>query len=152
MNAEGAESALAIARRSYDSGETDKALRFVKKSISLHSTPAALALLAKLESGTRSASSSARAPPATNPATRPAAATRKPSEHEPAKREYTPDQVAMVKRVRACRVTESVDGRNRWQMAGRGRVGFPARAGEATNGALFYSQLLCYLGRRERLR
>jgi len=110
MNAEGAESAFAIAQRSYDSGDTDKALRFCKKSISLHSTPQAIALLAKIESGAPSSSatgtSSARAPPATNPFTRPTPA-RKSSAPEPAaKREYTADQVAMVKRVRTCRVTE----------------------------------------------
>lgn len=96
MNAEAAQQALDIARRHYDSGNIPSAIRFAEKSIALGSTPAALALLSKLEKAAASGASSATVPPtgASSTSSRPTA------------REFTPAQAALVKRVKACKVTQ----------------------------------------------
>lgn len=106
MNDEAAGMAFGIAQRSFETGEFDKALRFCRKSLSLNPSTKASQLLAKIEAAqaSPSGSSSARAPPATNAATRPTGP--KVAEPEQAKRNFTPDQLALVKKVKACRVTE----------------------------------------------
>lgn len=118
MNADQAKQAYDIAQRHYNSDNLDSAIRFAKKSISLHSTPEAVSLLSKLEKAASNPSSSSSKPSATSSATKgpndgpsrptPRASTSSSSTPAPEqkKRDFTPAQAALVKRVRACRVTE----------------------------------------------
>lgn len=115
MNSDAALSALEIARRHYSSDNYSSALRFCKKSIALHSTPEAVALLARIEkadaaaqtSGTSSATSNPPSNSTTSARPTPRASTSKPAPpREEKAREYTPAQLALVKRVKACRVTQ----------------------------------------------
>lgn len=115
MNADQAQSALDIARKHYNSDNYPSAIRFCKKSIALHSTPAAVALLVQLEkaekgaqsSGTSSATAKPASASTTSARPTPRASTSKatPPVEEKA-REYTPAQAALVKRVKACKVTQ----------------------------------------------
>ncbi|ORY55752.1 hypothetical protein BCR35DRAFT_315995 [Leucosporidium creatinivorum] len=120
MNADQAQSALDIAKRHYSNDNYSSALRFCKKSISLQSTPEAVALLARIEkadsaaqaqsSGTSSATSPPPSASTTSSRPTPRASTSKPSTSTPPAedkaRDYTPAQAALVKRVKACRVTQ----------------------------------------------
>lgn len=142
MDSDGAASALGIAQRAYDSGDVEKALRFCKKSIAMSPSATASFLLKKLASGvpssssasaSTSGSSSATAPPATNAHTRPAVKKAQ-SAPEPEKRDYTPDQLALVKKVKACRVTESVALAATWHAEPASREQ-PGADGELFNAA-----------------
>lgn len=125
MNKDEALKCLAIAQRHRDSGNYASARKFCQKSITLSSTPEALKLLAQIDdleaaanAGPSSGSytSSTEAHPSASGAhhrhTNGSASSSKAAPNGTAggsggeKREYTPDQVAIVKRVRACRVTE----------------------------------------------
>lgn len=112
---------LAIAQRHRDSGNTTSARKFCQKSINLFSTPEAAKFLESLEAGSEpSASSNGSAggqPFSSGAETHPSAAGAKhrhtassasgtPSGSGGEKREFTPEQHAVVKRVRACKVTE----------------------------------------------
>jgi DnaJ family protein B protein 12 len=120
-NADSAQMALDVARKHYSADNYDSAIRFCKKSIALNSTPEALSLLqrieaAKLASATGATSSATETHPSasTTHARHPtsktaAAASSSSSSSTPAaaeKREFTPAQAALVKRVKACRVTQ----------------------------------------------
>ncbi|KAM0789426.1 hypothetical protein ACM66B_000251 [Microbotryomycetes sp. NB124-2] len=121
MNAEQAEAALAVARRHYSSSNFEAGIRFAKKSLTLHPTAEATALLAKLETGLASAgrdgpssstttganprAAAAASSSSSNTSQRSSAAREKPAADEKP-REFTPAQAATVKRVRACRVTQ----------------------------------------------
>lgn len=112
---------LAIAQKHRDAGNIPSARKFCQKSINLFSTPEASRLLDSLESASGS-SSTANASSANGAAsgaeTHPSAAgakhrsTASKSGNGTAggsggeKREFTPEQHAVVKRVRACKVTE----------------------------------------------
>ncbi|SCZ90290.1 BZ3500_MvSof-1268-A1-R1_Chr9g10779 [Microbotryum saponariae] len=125
MNSEAAQQALELARRHYNSDNLDSALRFIKKSVSLHPTTEAKALLQKIESAQAnaartSATSSATSQGTTRPTSRkPTASTSAASSSSsssssststqaeaPKARDYTPAQIALVKKVKACKVTE----------------------------------------------
>lgn len=112
MNAEAAQQALDIARRHYDSGNIASGIRFAKKSIALGSSPEAVALLSKLERAEATGSSSATsasAGPSTASSRPTARASTTKSASPPAQekaRDFTPAQAALVKRVKACRVTQ----------------------------------------------
>ena len=113
---------LAIAQRHRDSGNLPSARKFCQKSINLFSTPEAEKLLESIDrrdasSSKPSASTSNAKPFSSSTETHPSAAganhrhtastangTAGGSGGE--KREYTPEQHAIVKRVRACKVTE----------------------------------------------
>lgn len=112
---------LAIAQRHRDSGNAPSALKFCQKSINLFSTPEAAKLLASLDADSaRPASSNGSAggsPFTSGTETHASAAGAKhrhtassasgtPSGSGGNKREFTPEQHAVVKRVRACKVTE----------------------------------------------
>lgn len=114
---------LAIAQKHRDAGNYPSARKFAQKSIALFETPEALKLLASINSAAASSSSGG-----------PSTSTSSTTEEHPSasgarhrhpngngntganggtaggmggeKREYTPEQHAMVKRVRTCRVTE----------------------------------------------
>lgn len=119
-NKEEALRSLAIAKKHRDAGNYPSARKFCQKSISLFSTPEALKLLASINSAdSASAESSSNAGPSSNTATEehPSASGVKHRHHASngngtaggiggEKREYTPEQHAVVKRVRSCKVTE----------------------------------------------
>ncbi|KAG0048305.1 hypothetical protein BGZ83_006703 [Gryganskiella cystojenkinii] len=120
---------LDIARRHFNSGNTAGAKKFIAKSISLFPTPEAKAFLTKVEQEESSPSPSASSSSSTfdsstpsstksspNPgsssfggtssARRPESVPPRPrstpvTEHKPAERDYTPEQVAAVKAVRS---------------------------------------------------
>jgi DnaJ family protein B protein 12 len=115
---------LSIAQRHRDAGNFSSALKFCQKSVNLFSTPEAVKLLSIINS---EATSSASAGPssATGAETHPSSANvhqrhvhssstanGKASANGTAggiggeKREYTPEQYGVVKRVRKCKVTE----------------------------------------------
>lgn len=127
-NKDEAARSLAIARKHYDAGNYSSARKFCAKSIALFETPAAVKLLASIKSSSESTSenggpststasaSSAEAHPSSS-----GAKHRHPHRTESSgsssangtagglggeKREYTPEQGAVVKRVRSCKVTE----------------------------------------------
>lgn len=108
MNAEAAQQALDVARRHYDSGNIASGIRFAKKSIALGSTPAAVALLSKLEkaeaTGTSSATSTGAEGSSTTsrPTARASTSNAAPPAEEKA-RDFTPAQAALVKRVISCK-------------------------------------------------
>jgi DnaJ family protein B protein 12 len=117
---------LGIAQRHRDSGNFPSARKFCQKSINLFSTPEALKLLASINSA--ASSSSASSPTSAEPGssafsssteTHPSASGGKhrhtassttangtPGGIGGEKRDYTPEQRNVVKRVRACKVTE----------------------------------------------
>ncbi|KII87321.1 hypothetical protein PLICRDRAFT_55288 [Plicaturopsis crispa FD-325 SS-3] len=117
---------LAIAQRHRDAGNIPSAIRFAQKSINLYSTPEAHKLLASLSEAGSSApaeastSSTEAHPSAAGTSHRHTSSTSTGAAREKAKssangtaggiggekREYTPEQHAVVKRVRACKVTE----------------------------------------------
>lgn len=121
-NKDEATRALNIAERKRREGDISGALKFARKSNALFATPAAASLIAKLESDTSSSSSASTASgstftsssgtafssatethPSSSGTTHRHAAKEKQPE---VKREYTAENVAVVKRVRACRVTQ----------------------------------------------
>jgi len=128
-NKDEAQRCLKISQKHRDAGNLPSARKFAQKSIALFSTPEAVKLLAALDadaaSSSSSSSSSSRptdsAPFSSGAEARPAAAGGAKQRHaEPAasagprtggggtteKREYTKENVAVVKRVRGCKVTE----------------------------------------------
>jgi len=110
---------LGIARKHSDSENWSAARKFCQKSIALFATPEAEKLLASIVTAETNSSTSAPAggePKASGTETHPSAAGAK-QRHVPAsngtaggmggeKREYTVEQHAVVKRVRACKVSE----------------------------------------------
>lgn len=114
-----AKKALDVARKKLAAGDLDGAIRFTKKSISLHDTVTAQSLLKELnalqkEGGPKAnkqqgsaASSSSSFPSGSNGTANPRT-TSSTSSTPPAteKRSYTPEQAALVKRVRSCKVTQ----------------------------------------------
>ncbi|KZP01454.1 DnaJ-domain-containing protein [Calocera viscosa TUFC12733] len=114
---------LRVAQRHRDNGNYSSAARFCQKSITLFSTTEAIELAAIIEAEAASASSSAADSPegaSTSTESHPSASTTKhrsngadtsaPKENGDSsssqKREYTAEMVAVVKRVRGCKVTE----------------------------------------------
>ncbi|KAF9466104.1 DnaJ-domain-containing protein [Collybia nuda] len=111
---------LAIARKHHDADNIPSARKFCQKSISLFETPQALKLLASINSASPS-EPSASTSTSSSAEEHPSAAGAK-HRHPPKdknissngtagglggeKREYTVEQGAVVKRVRACKVTE----------------------------------------------
>lgn len=130
VNKDEAQRCLSISRTHYDSGNLASAVKFAKKSIALYSTPTAVAFLAKLnkeqeQSSTDEPSASAgsssgfgtsnarttgaetrsTAGSSTTHRTTANGSTNGSAKPEQPKREYTPDQAKIVKRIRACKVT-----------------------------------------------
>lgn len=112
-----AKKALDLARRKLEAGDLDGAIRFTKKSIALHDTTTAQSLLKELHAlqkeGRSSNGSSTSFAGTTgsqrqaNGAASPKAAAAAPAEASTSsKRTYTPEQAAVVKRIRACKITE----------------------------------------------
>ncbi len=117
VNKDEAQRCLSIAIKNRDQGSLSAAIKFTRKSISLYSTPEAEDLLAKLlaqeksaptpgpskeaNGSTASASGAQAHPPA-------GGTSRRHAEPEPPKpkREFTPAQAKVVKRVRACKTHE----------------------------------------------
>ncbi|KAJ8293276.1 putative J domain-containing protein C17A3.05c [Rhodotorula toruloides] len=123
-NRDEAQRALAIARGKLEAGQYDSAIRFAKKSIALEASPEAAALLANAEqlqrgggsvngtvaAGSSTASTSATSAGQTSGSTSQRAGKAKAETSGAAANdggggEYTSAQLAMVKRVKACRVT-----------------------------------------------
>ncbi|KAF9199859.1 hypothetical protein BGZ49_009967, partial [Haplosporangium sp. Z 27] len=113
---------LDIAKRQLGAGDLAKAKKFAGKSISLFPTPEAKAFLAKVEqeesspssassssasftSGSASrTSASASATSSARPSSAPPQPTRRSTSstnHKPVERDYTPEQVAAVKKIRS---------------------------------------------------
>jgi DnaJ homolog subfamily B member 12 len=107
------------------SGNIEKAIKFAEKSVSLFSTDEAVALLAKLRKKAESSESSSSSIPSssktsatatgaeTHPSAsgtthrhtaNPASSSEKPKEGGTPQKKYTPDQLKIVKRIRACNV------------------------------------------------
>jgi len=111
---------LKVAQRHKDNGNYAAASRFCQKSITLFSTPEAVELAAIIETEAASASSSTAEAPqgaSTSTETHSSSSTTKQRGHASdtstpqangasRKREYTAEMVAVVKRVRGCKVTE----------------------------------------------
>ncbi|KAK2463535.1 hypothetical protein APHAL10511_004286 [Amanita phalloides] len=108
---------LSIAQKHFDAGNISSARKFCQKSISLFETAKAIALLASINAAPESSTSGAAKASATEE--HPSASGVKHRNAKPGsipngtaggigggKREYTPEQHATVKRVRACKVTE----------------------------------------------
>ncbi|KAM0749044.1 DnaJ-domain-containing protein [Meredithblackwellia eburnea MCA 4105] len=126
MNAEEASRSLGIARRKLDSGDLESAIRFCRKSISLHPSSDAQAFLEKLllqqSSGSTAdstssnssahASGSSASQGKTGPTLRKSTAesssagASKSTQSEKEDKPYTQAQVLLVKRVRACKITD----------------------------------------------
>lgn len=100
---------IEIAERHKSTNNIAGAIRFTKKAIALHPTASASALLAKLEkmeqNPTPSTSSSSSSNASGSKSTIPKASTSKPIPIVEEKREFTPVQAALVKRVRSCKVS-----------------------------------------------
>ena len=122
-NKDEAQRCLSIAQRHHDSGNIPSARKFCQKSINLFSTPEALKLLASINSTSHSSSepSSSSAEQGSSNFTSGAevhasasGAKRRPSttgNGTPSgiggeKRDFTPEQRNLVKRVRTCKVTD----------------------------------------------
>ncbi|GAA5993367.1 hypothetical protein JCM10908_002631 [Rhodotorula pacifica] len=129
MNRDEALRALHVAQKRLDHADYSGAIRFAKKSIALEATPEAQALLERAErllsssasdassrsagadttesTATTSATQSGPSAASTSSRTRPKAATASTSgtNTPPAGGEYTAAQLAVVKRVKSCRVT-----------------------------------------------
>lgn len=110
---------LAIARKHHDAGNVASARKFCQKSISLFETVQALKLLASINSSTSTSEPSTSTSTSSAAEEHPSASGAKqrhphrtPSTNGTSggiggeKREYTAEQGAVVKRVRACKVTE----------------------------------------------
>jgi DnaJ homolog subfamily B member 12 len=122
---------LNISQRHRAAGNLSSARKFVQKSLALFSTPEATKLLEVIESESASSSSSASSTGSSSGSTKTdptsftsatethTSATSTKQRHAPSttksasrsngmeeKREYTPENLAVVKRVRACKVTE----------------------------------------------
>lgn len=112
---------LAIARKHHEAGNVPSARKFCQKSISLFETPQALKLLASINAAPSESSASTSTSTSSAAEEHPSAAGAKhrhPQKDKSAsangtagglggeKREYTAEQGAVVKRVRACKVTE----------------------------------------------
>ena len=114
---------LAIAQKHYEAGNTPSARKFCQKSIALFETPHALQLLASINaspsssSGSTSTSSAAEEHPSAagtkhrhSPKSAGANGNAKPNGTAGGiggeKREYTAEQGEVVRRVRACKVTD----------------------------------------------
>lgn len=89
------------------------AIRFAKKSVALYDTPTARSLLSELEALQREGKTKANgatASPSSRPATPRANGSASSSSTKPeastSKREYTAEQAALVKRIRACQITQ----------------------------------------------
>lgn len=125
-NKEEAGRALNIAKTHRDAGKLSSALKFARKSEALYSTPEAVALIRIIERDISAAPSTSTAEvhePSTNGDAKTSGAEAHPSASgmhhrhgaagggggdapEPAKkRDYTPEQMKVVKRVKACKVT-----------------------------------------------
>ncbi|GAA6002924.1 J domain-containing protein [Rhodotorula paludigena] len=120
-NREEALRALSIAQKRLDAGQYDSAIRFAKKSIALEATAEARALLARAEQLERdgagspggsaepapSASTSATSagPSSASTTSRAKGAAKAESADTGSAKQYTSAQLAVVKRVKACRVT-----------------------------------------------
>ncbi|KAH7921298.1 DnaJ-domain-containing protein [Leucogyrophana mollusca] len=120
---------LAIAQKHRDAGNFPSARKFCQKSINLFSTPEAAKLLASIDAAASSSSASASGSGFSSSAN----ATTSSTERNPSasgakqrngsantnggtaggmggeKREYTAEQVSVVKRVKACKITEYYD-------------------------------------------
>ncbi|KAJ7504314.1 hypothetical protein B0H11DRAFT_1981632 [Mycena galericulata] len=126
-NREEATRCLAIAQKHFSAANYPSARKFAQKSISLFQTPEAVRLLASINTAAAAESTSyngaAAGEPSTSTETHPSAAGAKHRNVHGAgsssgkgngtsggiggeKREYTPEQSAVVRRVRACKVTE----------------------------------------------
>ncbi|KZW00050.1 DnaJ-domain-containing protein [Exidia glandulosa HHB12029] len=116
-NREEAQRCLDIARRHLDSGNLTAAHKFCAKSISLYDSPAAQRLLDDITHARANAPSSSASASASATETHPSASgihhrsapkdkTAGADKEDSAKREYTPAQKELVRRVRACKVTE----------------------------------------------
>lgn len=116
---------LAIAQRRRDGGDLAAARRFCQKSLALFETPEARKLLEVIEAdSSSSSSSSAGSEPFTSSAETHPSASGARQRHAPSasdstkangkagepsaqkKRDYTPEQASVVKRVRTCKVTQ----------------------------------------------
>lgn len=115
---------LAIARKHYDADNLTSARKFCLKSIALFETPEATKLLASINKAAASSSANDDKGPSTSTTNstteeHPSAAGMKHRHTQPKasangtaggmggeKRDYTPEQLSTVKRVRACKVTE----------------------------------------------
>jgi len=115
---------LTISQKHYNAGNFPSARKFCQKSISLYETPEALKLLKIIEKATDSSSSSTASSDSTSGSAKsqteehPSAAGMKHRNQPQAngngtaggmggeKRDFTPEQAKVVKRVRACKVTE----------------------------------------------
>ncbi|KAF7308841.1 J domain-containing protein [Mycena kentingensis (nom. inval.)] len=120
-NREEAMRCLSIAQKHLSAANYASARKFAQKSIALFETPAAVSLLATINSAEASAgqsngNASASASASTGAEPHPSASGSK-QRHAPSangtsggmggdKREYTPEQKEVVRRVRACKVTE----------------------------------------------
>lgn len=126
MNRDEAVRALHVAQKRLDHADYSGAIRFAKKSLALEATPEAQTLLGRAEqllasgggSGSSGASGAAEAEPtATTSATQSGPSSASTSSRArtkaastsgaatPPAGEYTPAQLAVVKRVKSCRVT-----------------------------------------------
>jgi DnaJ family protein B protein 12 len=108
---------LAIAQRHRDAGNVASARKFCQKSINLFSTPEALRLLASINSASPPTAEPSSTTSSTSTETHPSASGIKRRHTETngdgtaggiggEKREYTPEQQEVVKRVRSCKLTE----------------------------------------------
>lgn len=97
--------ALALARKYDDQGDLSNAVKWCKKSIAIHSTPEAVALLTRLETkgvnGASSSKSSASTPPShANGAAKSRTASASAQPEKKPERAYTKEQAAVVTRIK----------------------------------------------------
>jgi DnaJ family protein B protein 12 len=103
--------ALAIAQRKRDAGDVAAARKFATKSLALFATPEAERLLASLDKMPESSSASTASFSAASGSEAHSSAsgarhrTKEPPPQEK-KREYTQENITVVKRVRACKATQ----------------------------------------------
>jgi DnaJ family protein B protein 12 len=112
VNREEALRCLSIAQEAISAGNFTRAEKFVRKSISLHETEQAQRLLVVIESQVNESTSTASSNPAAESDLRQrggsakAKSTSKPVLDEPEQRNYTPDQLEAVRRVKKQKVTD----------------------------------------------
>ncbi|KAF9349351.1 hypothetical protein BGX26_012319, partial [Mortierella sp. AD094] len=107
---------LDIAKRQLSSGDFAKARKFAEKSISLFPTPEAKTFLAKVDQEEASPSSSSTSAPNSKSSSQPSSSSGTSSarpnsvpprqrstttDHKPVERDYTPEQVAAIKKIRS---------------------------------------------------
>ena len=116
---------LHISQKHRATGNLSAARKFVQKSLSLFSTPEAVKLLELIDAETSSSSASSAGSSSASASTNPTSFTSATETHPSTpgskkrnapsaaeststkeKREYTPENLAVVKRVRTCKVTE----------------------------------------------